>query len=148
MPYADTPEGRAKHKAQWTRANAERVEYRRAYYVANGDRIRANSAARKAANYDAAVARDRAYRQSDKGRETKRRASEAERQRDPAQIAARSALNVAVRTGKVKREPCEICGSTTQVHAHHPFGYAPEMALAVWWLCQPHHTGIHAAMGD
>ncbi len=53
------------------------------------------------------------------------------------------ALNQALRTGKIAKLPCEICGAS-KVQAHHPFGYSDEMALAVWWLCRPDHLGIYA----
>jgi len=46
------------------------------------------------------------------------------------------------RAGRLIPSLCEICGSEP-VHGHHAFGYTPEMALAVWWLCRTHHMGMH-----
>jgi len=49
-------------------------------------------------------------------------------------------LKWAVRSGRVTKLPCSICGSAT-VHAHHQNYNFP---LDVVWLCPAHHTQIHA----
>lgn len=61
------------------------------------------------------------------------------RQRFPKKSKAVSALNRAVRSGKVIPEPCFICGERAE--AHHPDYDQP---LAVVWLCPPHHKQAHA----
>lgn len=58
---------------------------------------------------------------------------------------ARQAVRRARAGGRLVPQPCEVCGAE-QVEAHHAFGYSPEMALAVWWLCKTHHGGVHRAM--
>jgi len=45
----------------------------------------------------------------------------------------------AVMRGKLKKEPCEICGSK-EVEAHHDDYRKP---LDVRWLCMIHHKGLH-----
>ncbi len=55
--------------------------------------------------------------------------------------AAKNAVKYAIRTGKLVREPCFICGSEESV-AHHS-SYAKDMRLVVTWLCTPHHNEIH-----
>jgi ribosomal protein S27AE len=39
------------------------------------------------------------------------------------------------------RGPCEVCGTTLNVHAHHDDYDAP---LNVRWLCGKHHSRFHA----
>jgi hypothetical protein len=49
---------------------------------------------------------------------------------------ARSAASLATYHGKLKRQPCEVCGATGGVERHHPDYSKP---LAVEWLCPEHH---------
>jgi ribosomal protein S27AE len=53
-------------------------------------------------------------------------------------------LTNAVRDGKLKREPCAICGAE-QVHAHHKDYSRP---LDVIWLCAKCHHRIHATFPE
>lgn len=62
------------------------------------------------------------------------------RQKFPERYAATSAVNSALRTGKLIRYPCEICGEKKSV-GHHPDYSRP---LDVIWLCQAHHKQLHA----
>ena len=55
-------------------------------------------------------------------------------------IKARSDLNHAVRDGKLKREPCSVCGSVKS-EAHHEDYKIP---LNVIWLCDKHHHEEHS----
>ena len=55
-------------------------------------------------------------------------------------MAAKNAINYALRTGKIAKQPCFLCGNKAQ--AHHS-SYAPDMRLDVTWLCQDHHNKIH-----
>lgn len=54
--------------------------------------------------------------------------------------AARRKVRSAIVAGKLKRQPCEVCGAS-RVHAHHDDYSKP---LAVRWLCHPHHVAHHA----
>jgi DNA-binding NarL/FixJ family response regulator len=49
-------------------------------------------------------------------------------------------VRLAIKNGKLKRLPCEVCGSYAQ--AHHD-SYLPEDRLNVRWLCQVHHAEWH-----
>lgn len=53
-----------------------------------------------------------------------------------------NAIRLAIKNGKLKRLPCEVCGSNAQ--AHHD-SYLPEDRLNVRWLCQVHHAEWHRA---
>lgn len=49
---------------------------------------------------------------------------------------ARTRLKHYVKAGKVKKGPCEVCGSTEKIEAHHEDYDKP---LVVHWLCRKHH---------
>jgi hypothetical protein len=53
---------------------------------------------------------------------------------------ARAYLKVYIRRGKVKRQPCEVCGRKAE--AHHTDYSKP---LEVRWLCTRHHRELHRA---
>jgi len=57
----------------------------------------------------------------------------------PLRKAATIIVNNAVRDGKLKKQPCFICGKSAQ--AHHPDYSRP---LDVIWLCVKHHNEAHA----
>lgn len=52
---------------------------------------------------------------------------------------ANTAVNNAVRDGRLQKLPCMVCGE--KAVAHHPDYERP---LDVVWLCQPHHKQAHA----
>ena len=54
-------------------------------------------------------------------------------------------VNNAIRDKKLFKEPCEICGSTESVHAHHDDYSKP---LNVRWLCSSHHKQWHSKYGE
>lgn len=53
---------------------------------------------------------------------------------------ARRAVENAVRYNKIIKQPCERCGETSRVHAHHENYSKP---LDIVWLCPKHHTERH-----
>lgn len=57
----------------------------------------------------------------------------------PEKVKARKRLYEAVRSGRLQRGPCEVCG-TANVQAHHDDYNKP---LEVRWLCATHHTEHH-----
>ena len=75
------------------------------------------------------------YKRSEKGQ-----LSASKYKRNPVREAAKNAVRYAIRTGKLHRQPCFVCGEASQ--AHHS-SYAPEMRLVVTWLCQKHHNQLH-----
>lgn len=61
----------------------------------------------------------------------------------PKRRAAQVALGNAVRSGKVQKLPCLVCGDKAE--AHHPDYDRP---LDVVWLCRPHHMQAHALVAN
>jgi hypothetical protein len=75
-----------------------------------------------------------------------RRARRRHEARNPEKTAARRSVARALRSGKLQRGPCEVCGvshgstrtdgTTVSVEGHHTDYTKP---LEVRWLCQEHH---------
>ncbi len=59
------------------------------------------------------------------------------------QILAQRAVWLAMKSGKLKRQPCEVCGGERRIEAHHDDYAKP---LEVRWLCKEHHQLHHAAL--
>jgi len=59
--------------------------------------------------------------------------------KNPEKRKAHNDLNNAVRSGKITKKPCYICGEE-KVEAHHP-DY--KKTLEVIWLCMQHHKELH-----
>lgn len=60
-------------------------------------------------------------------------------QRSLFQNAARVQVRLALKYGRLKRNPCEVCGNK-KVEAHHD-DYTKQ--LNVRWLCKNHHEEVH-----
>lgn len=61
------------------------------------------------------------------------------RSKNPQKFKARSAVNNAIRDGRLTRSPCEVCGATKS-QGHHDDYSKP---LEVKWLCKLHHDMRH-----
>jgi len=61
------------------------------------------------------------------------------REKNPEKVRAHQSLNRKIKSGEIKREPCQICGKI-KVHAHHEDYNKP---LEVVWLCPAHHQQLH-----
>lgn len=65
--------------------------------------------------------------------------------RPPEQIAAHREVELALRDGRLHKEPCFVCKLTdvitTKVDAHHTDYARP---LLVLWMCRKHHRTYHA----
>jgi hypothetical protein len=61
------------------------------------------------------------------------------RAKAPGKNRARGRINNAVRTGRLAKQPCEVCGDP-KVSAHHPDYRKP---LYIRWLCKKHHWEAH-----
>ena len=54
-------------------------------------------------------------------------------------LKVKDAVRYAIKTGKLVKTPCHICGDV-QVEGHHPDYSRP---LDVVWLCRKHHNEVH-----
>lgn len=59
---------------------------------------------------------------------------------NPEKRAAEHKVMRAINRGDLIRQPCEVCGSTQFIHAHHEDYAKP---LDVMWLCAAHHRQRH-----
>jgi len=61
------------------------------------------------------------------------------RANNPEKYKSRCSVRNAIRDGRLKKKPCEVCGCV-DVEAHHPDYSKP---LDVVWLCRKHHLEEH-----
>lgn len=104
------------------------------------EKARAYKKTRAGANSQSTA--EAAYKRSPKGKEAIKRSKQAQRERNPDRLAARSALRHALVAGKVRKWPvCAMpCCQETRVQAHHADYSRP---LDVVWLCKAHHSAAH-----
>ncbi len=117
-------------KADVTKNRLDKLEHYRSF-----DRQRASNPERVAAR--------KAYEKTPEGKAAVARANQKYRSRNPRKDKARAAVARAIKSGKLKRQPCFICGESA--HAHHP-DYDRE--LDVTWLCPEHHKAAHRAAAE
>lgn len=58
----------------------------------------------------------------------------------PEKAKAHQTVSRAIQSGRLKRQPCEKCSSTKDIHGHHHDYSKP---LEVEWLCRKCHTEVH-----
>ena len=63
----------------------------------------------------------------------------------PNKYRAHTKVNNEKRKGNLVEKPCEICGSTDRIHAHHDDYLEP---LNIRWLCAVHHHQWHSKHGE
>ena len=114
-----------------TRKNREaNLEYYQEY-----DRQRHyNDPERRAANHEAS----RKWRRKNAKRHTE--LTNAWRKRNPEKHRAYSKVARAIKSGKIERGACVICGAKDVQAHHHDYG----KPLDVIWLCAAHHAEHHA----
>ena len=83
---------------------------------------------------------DRARAKLPKRSQQSARIAKAWREANPDGYKAHTAVGSAIRDGRLKKKPCEVCGSMTNLHAHHDDYAKP---LDVRWLCAKHHHRMH-----
>ncbi len=74
-------------------------------------------------------------------KEQRNKTSVIHKERHPEQGQANRAVRSALRNGSLGKWPCVVCGDP-KTHGHHG-SYAPDMWLAVQWLCKKHHGEVH-----
>ena len=65
------------------------------------------------------------------------------RKKNKVKLQAKWFVAYAIKTGVLVRQPCEVCGTTENVDAHHHKGYEKENWIEVEWLCKIHHREAH-----
>lgn len=87
------------------------------------------------------------YRKYDRARGNRQTKEYRDRDRAEKPIAyrARRIVGYHISKGNLVKEPCEVCGVTENIHAHHN-DYAK--ALNVRWLCAAHHAQWHKENGE
>jgi len=90
-------------------------------------------------NSEAIIRRIKKYHQTKRGRLLRLISDERRRKMFPEKCAARQAVMVAIRSGKLKRQKCEKCGDQ-KTQAHHRDYSRP---LYVQWLCAKCHGAAH-----
>ena len=83
------------------------------------------------------------YSQTDAGKEAHAKACRKERANNPQAYKAKTAVNNAVRDGRLdKPDSCSVCGDKHDwIHGHHDDYSKP---LDVRWLCPPCHKEAHS----
>ena len=81
-----------------------------------------------------------AYAKTDVSKEYKYEYLKQYRKNNPEKWAAHAAVRNALKTGRLKKSPCEVCGNEKSVVAHHHDYSKP---LDVIWLCHFHHRQVH-----
>jgi len=119
----------------------ERRRYQREYYQANRERLLARAFQRYRENLERARASRR--RHYHKNREAILAAKARRAREHPEHKTATKAVQNALRTGRLTKQPCEAHGDTSQclgdVEAHHDDYTKP---FEVKWLCQQHHCEL------
>lgn len=81
------------------------------------------------------------YHKTQKGKEVRRKSTQAYRDRNPLKYQAHNLINNAVKNGLlIQINTCESCGTETKTHGHHD-DYS--MPLDVRWLCNKCHRQFH-----
>ena len=109
---------------------ARRRDYHQRHYSRNASRV---------------IERTTAYHKTEAGRQAQAKSSRRQKEINPEKIAARTAVMHAIQAGRLHRQPCERCGETKQIHAHHEDYSKP---LDVAWLCPPCHRKRHKELKE
>lgn len=72
--------------------------------------------------------------------ESTRERSRKYRKNNKQKVQAHNKKSRAQKKGIIHKKPCEVCGSTNQIHGHHDDYSKP---LDVIWLCPKHHGERH-----
>lgn len=122
------------YRRKWRAANKEKArEYQKKYWEKNKEQIREKN--RK---------RHQEMVKTPEWRENRRVIYKKQREKFSDKKSASYVLRGAVRAGKIKRLPCEVCGEKRS-EGHHDDYSKP---LEVKWLCSQHHHDRHRELGS
>lgn len=88
---------------------------------------------------------DRLRYQDPKRKQAGRENAKRWRESHPEAYRAHTAVGNALRDGRLKKEPCALCGAQERVQGHHKDYSKP---LDVVWLCTQCHHRVHAAFPE
>lgn len=100
---------------------------------------------KKRTNLPHRVKARRIYIVTDAGKRARARANSTYCIKYPKKYKAHTMTGNAIRDKKLFKEPCEVCGATEKIHAHHDDYAKP---LNVRWLCSAHHSQWHRDNGE
>jgi len=66
-------------------------------------------------------------------------------QQHPDRRQAHMMVYAKIRNKNIVKKPCEVCGTTRKIEAHHDDYAKP---LEIRWLCKKHHMELHRALND
>lgn len=113
------------YNKQWKKENVEKIErYSKQYYKKNKKTINIKGKKWKKNNRDKIQKYEKRYNQTENQKLRHRVYME---------------IYNAIKLGKLKRQPCEVCGAK-KVEAHHPNYNEP---LEIKWLCRKCHLEWH-----
>lgn len=81
----------------------------------------------------------KAYFQTESGKESKKKSTQKYRSNHPNKYAAHTAVNNALKSGKLQKQPCCICGNKDSEAHHEDY----DLPLEVIWYCDFHHKERH-----
>jgi len=113
-------------KSRVTKHRSENVEKARAY-----DRSRANQPKRVKARQE--------YAKTEAAKLVRLKANKKWRKNNREKVNAAALVYSAVKSGKIKKEPCSKCGNKKSEGHHEDYS----LPLEVIWLCDRHHKDIH-----
>ena len=145
---SDTPKQtqaeRSAYLAKWKKANPDKVrEYRKINYARNLEKRLAKNKARYYADRDRAAKANAEYRR--KNPDMALASAARWRQANQHKIRVYRQVDKAIKSGELVVQPCEMCGTTDKIHAHHD-DY--DLPLNVMWLCPGHHKARHAYLTE
>lgn len=122
----------------------KKAKYLKNYYLNNKERIKKQKADWYRKNRERLIIKDDEYKRKNKDKINEVRKFYPSyinhiKRRDPFKTKVRDQLTYAVKIGKIKRLPCEICGEVKS-QSHHPDYSKP---FEVVWLCAKHHAEAH-----
>lgn len=84
----------------------------------------------------------KAYKKTEKGKKLSEKWEKTRLVKDKKKILARAMVRDHIKSGKLVRKVCEVCGNIDS-HGHHTDYSLP---LLVRWLCRKHHSEEHSKM--
>jgi hypothetical protein len=145
--YVQTPGGKAaiaryatSAKGRATKARNSRSPARKAYRALPSSKAWWKAYRQTVSGKRACAVGQAKYRRSKKGKAYLKAGRKAYHARHPDYQRVHNAFNQKIRSGRIARQPCEVCGSIPS-QGHHPDYSKP---LEVQWLCRKHHQELHS----